>query len=328
MTAAADPLLLNNTFPMSHSVLGTMAFGDTVSAVTAPEMVAAALDAGVTGVDTANGYAGGESERILGEMMPTIRDRVILATKAGIPHPDAGEAAPLSREGIGRCLEGSLKRLKTDSVDLFYLHQPDRRTPLEETLSAIAELQLEGRIRAYGVSNFAAWQLVDLCRLADAMGVARPAMAQQLFNLVARRLEDEYFEAAALFEIPTMVYNPLGGGLLTGTHHFADRPSDGRFGSSRLASMYGERYWSEGIFDAIGQLRAAAEREGTTLQEFSLRWLRHHDGVDAVLVGGSRIEHIASNLAALQAPPLSASGIAVCEDVGAQLRGPMPTYNR
>ncbi|MFC9128265.1 aldo/keto reductase [Streptomyces sp. NPDC057099] len=116
--------------PLSRLVLGTMTFGDTVDRSTAASMLDAALDAGITGVDTANGYAGGESERLLGELLPGRRERIVLATKAGIPHPDQGDHAPLSPAGLRAALEGSLKRLGTDRVDLFSLHQPDRATPL------------------------------------------------------------------------------------------------------------------------------------------------------------------------------------------------------
>lgn len=156
--------------PLSRLVLGTMTFGDTADRATAAAMLDAALDAGITGVDTANGYAGGESERILAELLPGRRDRVVLATKAGIPHPDQGEHAPLSAEGLRAALEGSLKRLGTDHVDLFYLHQPDRRTPLAETLATVAEFVQDGKVLSLGVSNFAAWQIAELNRVGDEVG--------------------------------------------------------------------------------------------------------------------------------------------------------------
>ncbi|MFC9244753.1 aldo/keto reductase [Streptomyces sp. NPDC057136] len=132
--------------PLSPLVLGTMTFGDTADRAAADAMLDAALDAGITGLDTANGYAGGESERILAELLPGRRDQVVLATKAGIPHPDQDEHAPLSAEGLRTALEGSLKRLGTDHVDLFYLHQPDRRTPLAETLATVAEFIQAGKV--------------------------------------------------------------------------------------------------------------------------------------------------------------------------------------
>lgn len=250
MTTGID--LPNIPVPLSRLVLGTMTFGDTVDAASAADMLDAALDAGITGVDTANGYAGGESERILAGLLPGRRDRIVLATKAGIPHPDQGDHAPLSAAGLRAALEGSLKRLGTDSVDLFYLHQPDRATPLAETLATIAELVAEGKIRALGVSNYAAWQISELVRISDELYAPRPVIAQQLHNLLVRRIEEEYVEYAAVTGLRTMVYNPLGGGLLTGRHHFEQPPESGRFGDSKVAEMYWRRYWDERLFTAVG----------------------------------------------------------------------------
>jgi aryl-alcohol dehydrogenase-like predicted oxidoreductase len=253
---------------------------------------------------------------------------VLLATKAGIPHPDAGDAAPLSKDGVRRCLEASLRRLQTSRVDLFYLHQPDRSTPLEETVGVVGELLAEGKIAAWGVSNFAAWQIVELRRLATAAGVPDPVVAQQLYNLLARRIEEEYVESALVGGLETVVYNPLGGGLLTGRHRFEERPEHGRFGDSRLASMYADRYWNADLFEAVDELGKLAESEGITLAELSLRWVAHRSGVNSVLIGGSRTEHLRSNIAALRAGPLSPAALEVCDAVGLRLRGPMPSYNR
>ncbi|MGZ0147330.1 aldo/keto reductase [Kribbella sp. WER1] len=309
-------------------VLGTMTFGDTVDAGGAAEMLDAALGLGVTAIDTANGYAGGASETLLGDLLRDRRDQVVLATKAGIPHPDADGAAPLSRDGVRRCLDASLRRLRTENVDLFYLHQPDRTTPLAETVGVIGELLAEGKISAWGVSNYAAWQIVELRRIADAAGVARPVVAQQLYNLLARRIEEEYVESAVTNELATVVYNPLGGGLLTGRHTFGERPEHGRFGDSRVAAMYTDRYWNQDLFTAVEELGKLADAEGITLAELSMRWVAARPGVDSVLIGGSRTEHLRSNIAALRAGPLPTSVLDACDAVGARLRGPMPSYNR
>ncbi|MGI5346951.1 aldo/keto reductase [Streptomyces sp. CA-250714] len=314
--------------PLSRLVLGTMTFGDTVDRAGAAGMLDAALDAGITGVDTANGYAGGESERILAELLPGRRDRIVLATKAGIPHPDQGEHAPLSPAGLRAALDGSLKRLGTDHVDLFYLHQPDRGTPLAETLATVAEFVAEGKIRALGVSNFAAWQIAELTRTADEVGAPRPVVAQQLHNLLARRIEEEYVEYAAVSGLRTMVYNPLGGGLLTGRHRFGTDPATGRFGDSNLAAMYKQRYWNEELFAAVAQLIAVADEAGIPLTELALRWLLDRPSTDALLLGGSKPEQLRANIAAAQAGPLPADVTAACDAVGAALRGPMPAYNR
>ncbi|MBZ3905971.1 MULTISPECIES: aldo/keto reductase [Streptomyces] len=320
--------LPNVPVPLSRLVLGTMTFGDTVDRAGAADMLAAALEAGVTGVDTANGYAGGESERILAGLLPAHRDRIVLATKAGIPHPDQGEHAPLSAAGLRAALEGSLKRLGTDHVDLFYLHQPDRTTPLTETLATVAEFVTEGKVRALGVSNFAAWQIAELARTADEVGAPRPVVAQQLHNLLARRIEEEYVEYAAVTGLRTLVYNPLGGGLLTGRHSYGQAPGSGRFGDSRLAGMYRQRYWDPRLFDAVAELARIAGEAGVPLTELALRWLLDRPSTDALLLGGSRTAHLTANLAAAQAGPLPADVTAACDAVGATLRGPMPAYNR
>ena len=238
--------------PISRLVLGTMTFGDTADEATAGRMVDEALDAGITTIDTANAYVG---RRHRGHARPASckerRDDVILASKAGMPHPDHGQHSPLSPAGLRNSVEGSLRRLGVDSIDLFYLHQPDRATPLHDTLRTVAELAAEGKIGALGVSNFAAWQIADVIHVAREVGAPRPVVAQQLYNLVARRVEEEYLEFAATHNVHTMVYNPLGGGLLTGKHSFDAKPSEGRFGDSKLAAMYTQRYWDKQLFDAV-----------------------------------------------------------------------------
>lgn len=314
--------------PISHMVLGTMAFGDTVGANEAASMVDAALDAGVTVIDTANGYAGGASEEILASLLPKRRNSFLLASKAGIPHPDAGGHPPLSAAGLSRSVHGSLRRMGVDRIDLFYLHQPDRATPMEETMGAIAELVEQGTIGALGVSNFAAWQISELNRVADAIGTPRPVVAQQLFNLVARRIEEEYVEFAATTGLLTMVYNPLGGGLLTGKHNFTEMPAEGRFGSSKLADMYKKRYWDKRLFAAIDLLKEISNSNGITLVELSLRWLISQRPVGAILLGASRVEQLQFNIRVAQEGPLPAEIVAACDDVGKMLRGPMSSYNR
>jgi len=313
---------------ISRLVLGTMTFGDTVDKDTAAAMIDVALDHGVTVIDTANGYAGGATETMLADLLASRRDRVTLATKAGMPHPDAGDHAPLSPAGLRASVEGSLRRLRTDHVELFYLHQPDRATPMEDTLTTVQELVAEGKIGSLGVSNFAAWQIAKLNQMADEVGAPRALVAQQLYNLIARRLEEEYFEFAETTGLLTMVYNPLGGGLLTGRHQFSEKPTEGRFGDSRLAAMYTERYWDASLFEAITALSKIAADAGLALTELALRWLLGQSRVGALLLGGSKVSQLEANLAAAAAGPLPADVVAACDDVGAALRGPMPAYNR
>ncbi len=314
--------------PLPELVLGTMTFGDTAGPEAAAAMLDAALEAGITHVDTANGYAGTRTEQILGELLAGRREQVTLATKVGIYRGDCGDDAALSPRGIRRSLEASLRRLRTDRVDLLYLHQPDRSVPVEETAAVLADLVAEGLVGALGTSNFAAWQVEEMARACVAAGAPRPVVAQQLYNLVARRIENEYAEYATTHGLATMVYNPLGGGLLTGRHSFEDAPGEGRFGSSSLAVMYRERYWSRAMFDAVEALRRIAADAGLSLPELAFRWLLSQPVVTAVLLGGSKPDQLRTNIATAARGPLPDDVLDACQEVGAALHGPMPAYNR
>lgn len=314
--------------PLPQLVLGTMTFGDTADADTSRAMVDAALDSGIRWLDTANGYAATRTEEILGEVLAGRRDQVSLATKAGIYAGDAAGEPLLSRKGIRSSLEASLRRLGTDHVDLFYLHQPDRSVTVDETAEALADIVSAGMARAIGVSNFAAWQIADLTAACDRAGAPRPVVAQQLYNLVARRVEDEYAEFATSHGLATIVYNPLGGGLLTGRHRFDDAPGEGRFGSSALSSMYRDRYWNKSLFEAVDALSTIASDAGLGLPELSLRWLLSRPLVSAVLLGGSKPDQLRANIAAAERGPLPDDVVTACDEVGATLAGPMPAYNR
>ncbi len=314
--------------PLPRLVLGTMTFGDTADLDTARAMVDTALEAGVTHLDTANGYAGGRSEQILGEILRGRWNEVTVATKVGIYPGDADGHPLLSHEGIQRSLRASLARLGTERVDLLYLHQPDRGVPLDQTAAALREVVDSGLVGALGVSNYAAWQVADVETACDRAGAPRPVIAQQLYNLVARRIESEYAEFAATHGLATVVYNPLGGGLLTGRHRFDEAPGEGRFGTSALAKMYRDRYWNETLFEAVGTLEGVAREAGLTLPELALRWLLSRPVVTAVLLGGSKPEQLRSNLETAARGPLPHDVLEACEAVGATLHGPMPAYNR
>jgi aryl-alcohol dehydrogenase-like predicted oxidoreductase len=313
---------------VSRLVLGTMNIGDTVDAAGAASMLDAAAEAGITMLDTANGYAGGRCETILGELLDGRPDRFVVASKVGIPHRDAEGNAPLSRKAIRACLRGSLTRLRRDRLDVYYLHQPDRSTPWAETVETLAELVAEGAIGAIGVSNFAAWQIAELRRLAADLGAGTVTFSQPLYNLLARRIEEEYTEFSRHAGLFNIVYNPLGGGLLTGRHRFDEIPSGGRFGDSGLSEMYRQRYWNRQLFGAIEKLSAIAGEAAIPLPELALRWLLTQDTVGAVLVGASRVEQLTANIASADHGPLTDDILARCDDVWAELRGPVPAYNR
>jgi aryl-alcohol dehydrogenase-like predicted oxidoreductase len=320
LTIEGAPVLLT---PL---VLGTMTFGDTVDAAAAQQVFEAALAAGITGIDTANGYAGGTTEVLIAPWVKAHRDRIVLATKAGIPHADAGEHSPLSAAGLRASVEGSLRRLDVERIDLFYLHQPDRAASLSETLTTVAELHAEGRIGALGISNYAAWQAVDLLAAADAAGAPRPVVAQNVYSILARRIEDEWLECGRTHGVATMAYNPLAGGLLARRPSASGTPE--RFTASVLAQMYSQRYLSDTVTAACEALADVAEGAGIPQAELALRWVAGAEGVSALLLGASRVSQLESNIAAVAKGPLPEDVLAAVDSATAPLRGSMPLYNR
>lgn len=312
--------------PLTPLVLGTMTFGDTVDEAAAHEVIEAAIAAGITGIDTANGYAKSVTESLISPLVKKHRESIVLATKAGMPHADAGDHSPLSAAGLRASVEGSLRRLDVDSMDLFYLHQPDRAAALSETLETVAALHAEGKIKALGISNYAAWQAVDLIHAADAAGAPRPVVAQNVYSVLARRVEDEWLECGATHGIATMAYNPLAGGLL------ARRPStEGtgeRFSGSVLAQMYSQRYINDTVLSAVEAFSAVADEAGISAAEMALRWVAGAEGISSLLLGASRVTQLEKNIASVAKGRLSEDVLNAIDEATAAVRGSQPNYNR
>ncbi len=274
--------------------LGCMNFGGRTPRAEALAVIAAAIEAGVEVLDTANVYGEGASERIVGEALRGAGTRgVRVATKVGLGRV-AGRPEGLAPARVRAACEESLSRLGVDTIDLFYLHAPDALTPPEATLEAIRGLLEAGKIRAWGVSNFAAWQILELRGLAERAGMPGPAAAQQLYNALVRQLDVEYFAFARRFPIHTTVYNPLAGGLLAGGHRFEAPPARGtRFDKNTL---YRRRYWQRSAFEAVEAMRAVAEAEGMSLVTLAYAFALGRPGVDSVLAGPASLPHLADAL--------------------------------
>ena len=311
---------------VSRLIFGTMTFGSQVDLPEARSMVEACVEAGVTMFDTANSYNAGLSEEMLGTVVKERRGEILIATKVSNPMGPDPDDAGLSRGAIFKAIDASLGRLQTDYVDLYYLHKPDRNTPVEESLEAMQDLIDAGKVRSVGTSNYAAWQLVDMEYLAEQRGWQVPAISQQMYNLLARRLDDEYGAfAAAHHHIKNVVYNPLAGGLLTGKHRYgAAAAPNSRFSME----TYRERYWNDAQFDAIDRLKRIAGDAGLTLLELSFHWLLSRPLVDAVLIGASNLEQLRSNLAACAQTHVDEEVALACDEVWQTLRGAAPKYNR
>ncbi len=315
--------LTGTTLQVSRACLGTMTFGAQTNLAAAEQLVNFALDTGVNFIDTANVYAGAASECILGQVLGPRRSSVVLASKVGMK---VGEEMPgLSRKAIVAALENSLLRLKTDYLDLYYLHLPDYAVCMEESLEALDDLVQQGKIRFAATSNYASWQLCRLLWIADKEGKAAPRAAQPMYNLLARRIEDEFLPACKQFGIGTVAYNPLAGGLLTGKHSSAGPIAGTRFDGNKA---YCDRYWNEANFRAVSRLGDTAGKEGRSLTSVALNWLMHHTAIDCVVLGASNLEQLRSNIASMNDGPLSPELLSVCDETWNDLKGTAPKYNR
>ncbi|MGA8149548.1 MAG: aldo/keto reductase [Terriglobales bacterium] len=310
---------------VSRLCFGSMTFGKPVDQAGATRMIDRCIDVGINFVDTANVYQAGLSERMLGEAMRGKRDRLIVATKVRGKMGDGPDESGLSRRAIFRAIEDSLQRLQTDYVDLYYLHQPDYAVPIEETLAAMEELVKQGKIRYPGTSNYSSWQVCEMEWIAQQNGYTPACVSQPMYNLLARGIEQEYLPMAKKYDVSVIAYNPLAGGLLTGKHSQAAIPPGTRFDNN---SMYQDRYWHPQNFAAVEKLKKASDSAGRSLIDVSLNWLLHHSQTDCVLLGATRMEQLEENLAACEKGPLPPAVLQVCDEVWAELRSPVPIYNR
>lgn len=274
--------------------VGTMNFGRRTPAAEAQRLVDAALAAGLTAFDTANLYGDGEAERLLGRALGARRGGVEVWTKVG-----AWKGEGLSRSRVVASLDESLRRLGVDAVDLYLLHAPDPRTPLEDTLDGVADVLRAGKARAWGVSNHASWQVLELLLAADARGLPRPAQSQLLYNAAVRQLELEYFRFAQRYPVPTAVFNPLAGGLL------ARAPDEAPGPQARLAvnGLYRRRYGSPALAAYARSLDAVAKELDRTLLEVALGWVARRPGVDTVVLGPASAAQLEALVAAARREP-------------------------
>jgi 1-deoxyxylulose-5-phosphate synthase len=302
-----------------------MTLGGQADATASAAMIDACLDAGINFIDTANVYNGGKSEEITGNILKGRRHRVVLASKVRGKMGEGADESGLSKAAIHRAIDDSLRRLQTDYLDLYYLHQPDYDTPIAETLAAMEDLVKAGKVRYPAVSNYAAWQVAQMYCIAQKCGYKPAWVSQPMYNLIARGIEPEYLPMCKEFGVSTIVYNPLAGGLLTGKQR-PDAPVAGsRFDKNK---MYLDRYWHEQDFAAVEQLQAIAGRAGRSMVSLALNWLLHHTPADCVILGASRLDQIQQNLAVLDDGPLTPDTLAACDEVWRGLRGITPQYNR
>ena len=284
-------------------ILGTMTFGPQVDTEGSRAMVKRFLEAGHHELDSAYVYNEGETEKILGSILPGIAvDSLSLATKV-----NPRITGRLDGDAVTMQLEASLSRMGRDKVDILYFHFPDANTHIESALEACAKFHEQGKFSELGLSNFPAWMVVDIWHLCQKHGWPKPTVYQGRYNGLSRNVESELFPALRKLGMRFYAFNPLAGGLLSGKHiHYEDSPMPGRF--ARLQS-YRNRYWKESFFEAVSFLADKCGEAEITLAEASFRWLAYHSLLnqsegDGIIIGASNMTQLDQNLLAQEKGPL------------------------
>jgi aryl-alcohol dehydrogenase-like predicted oxidoreductase len=295
----------NSGLMVSQLCLGTMIFGEDNQRGTSPRdatrIIHAYLDASGNHIDTANVYAKGTSEEIIGKALKGKRDQVVLATKVRFPMGEGPNDQGLSRYHIQNSVEASLKRLATDVIDLLYMHCWDPITPIEESLHAFDDLVQVGKVRYIGVSNFTAWQLMKSLGLSQANGWTRFIAAQYQYSLVERNIENEFSSLCEMEGLSLVPWGPLGGGFLSGKYQPGEKPDSGR-----LAMMPEdtEEAWERRnlvhnweILEVVDEL---AKAKDATQAQIALAWVMAQPAVASTIMGVRTMSQLENNLAATE----------------------------
>ena len=284
--------------------LGTMMFGDRTGEREAGEIIAHAAAAGVNFIDTADVYADGASETITGAAIAPQRARWILATKLGNPIAGEQNKRPFtggsSRRWILAACDASLARLRTDWIDIYYLHRDDAHTPLEETVAALGDLVAAGKIRYFGVSNFRGWRIAEVMRCCERLGVAPPVVCQPYYNLLNRMPEVEILAACDHYGIGVASYSPIARGVLTGKYAPGVIPDDSR--ASRNDKRLMQTEFREESFAIARTLQAHAAKSGRTPVQFALAWLWANRIVSSAIAGPRTLAQWQDYVAAIGTP--------------------------
>jgi aryl-alcohol dehydrogenase-like predicted oxidoreductase len=276
--------------------LGCNNFGERLALEGARKVVHKALDLGVTFLDTADRYGGaGASETILGEILGPRRKEIVLATKFGISLDDRTALAGASRRYIMTAVEASLKRLRTDWIDLYQVHRPDPETPIEETLRALDDLVRDGKVRYTGTSNFAAWQVAEAEWTARSIGATRFASVQDEYSLAFRGHEKELIPAIEAYGLGFLPYRPLASGILSGKYRRGEAPPAG----TRMARLkhHAAKYFRDEKLDVAERLEDFAAARGHTLIELAFSWLAAKPFVSSIIPGAMTPEQVEQNVA-------------------------------
>ncbi|UJR06804.1 hypothetical protein I4U23_011091 [Adineta vaga] len=260
---------------------------------------------GHTELDTARTYSDGKQEAFTRET-GVLSENAYMTIATKVYPTEAGMHKP---ERLRQLFETSLQELGQQSVEIFYLHAPDRSVPFEETLEEVNKLHKEGKFKIFGLSNYAAWEVAKITEICISKQWIRPTVYQGMYNALTRALEEELIPCCRHYGIDILAYNPLAGGVLSGRYKSASQiPDEGRFADvegNTLAKLYRDRYFKDAYFDALNHITPVIEKHGLTLIETAYRWLLHHSKLrpfhgDGIVIGASSIEQLESNLKDLQ----------------------------
>lgn len=283
---------------VSPICLGTMMFGGQTDVATSERIIAKARDLGVNFIDTADTYNKGISEEVVGRAIAAERDWWVLATKLANPMGPGPNQRGLSRKWVMAAASASLRRLGTDFIDVLYLHKEDLETPLEETIAAIGDLIAAGKIRYFGVSNYRAWRLAEIIRIADNLGIDRPLVSQPYYNALNRMPEVEHLPACAHYGLAVVPYSPLARGVLTGKYApDGQPPGDTRAGRGDRRMMQTE--WRPESLAIAAEIKAHAAARGITAGQFAFNWVLNNRLVTAAIAGPRTVAHWDEYAAAL-----------------------------
>ncbi len=281
---------------VSSLCFGTMSFGGIADEKMSAAMFDQCREAGINFFDCANVYEGGKSEEILGRLIADCRDQVVITSKVYFNMGDGVNDGGSSRYHIVRAVEGSLKRLNTDYIDLYFIHRFDDTTPLEETLSVLNDLVRQGKVLYIGASNYAAWQVAKALGISRQNAWARFECIQPMYNLVKRQAEVELLPMAISEQVGVIPYSPLGGGLLTGKYGIKKRPESGRLMESK---MYKLRYAAQEVYEIAERFVAFAKEHDFNPVSLAIAWVNAHKGVTAPIIGARNTDQLAPALASM-----------------------------
>lgn len=280
---------------VSNLCFGTMSFGGNANEETSKAMYKRSREAGINFFDTADVYSFGRSEEILGECIAHEREEIVLTTKVFWPTSRDINAMGLSRKHIKQAIEGSLRRLKTDYIDFYFVHDFDANTPIEETLRALDDLQRQGKILYPAVSNWAAWQITKALGISAKEQLARFELIQPMYNLVKRQAEVEILSMAASEQMGVITYSPLGAGLLTGKYGVNKRPEQGRLVED---ARYGDRYGANEDYVTAEAFTKYAQEHDVKPSTLAVAWVMANPAVTAPIIGARNLEQLEDSLAA------------------------------